>query len=247
MSFFSSGAVDTNVINRDKLPVGVYVIALTDMADYYGATNGDRTQINFTVEQGCVAPGTKGSHIVMHKADKQWQMDKARGEIASMLGAFLGFTRDQSGLKITQEVFDANTRVVRQSGGKTVSVTRGSEELPLVGKTAFLVVAPYFDKKTGARKINPKTNKPSVTYEIVPLSAKLSVTTAEAPESGEFGVDAPDAPSDSPTETPAVDGLALALADGWRSNPNAPAFFFKKGELAQLKEPALRARYGQVA
>jgi hypothetical protein len=52
MSFFSSGAVDTNVINRDKLPEGVYVIALTDFADYYGATNGDRTQVNFTVEQG---------------------------------------------------------------------------------------------------------------------------------------------------------------------------------------------------
>jgi hypothetical protein len=189
----------------------------------------------------------------MHKADKQWQMDKARGEIASMLGAFLGFTRDQSGLKITQEVFDGNTRVVRQANGKNVSVSRDAEALPLVGRTAFLVVLPYFDKVkknpdgTPLRKVNPKTGQPSVTYEIVPLSAKLQVTTSvvKSPESGEFDLDAPEAPVDDAPVAAKVDGLALATADGWKRNGDS-AFFYKRGVATQLKEAALRAQYGEV-
>lgn len=246
-NFFTSGAVDTSSVDRRKLPEGTYRIELADFADYMGATNGDRTQVNFTVVEGPQPKGTRGSHVVMHAADAQWKKEKARGEIASMLGAFLGFNRDQSGLKITGDVFLSNTRTVTQANGKTTSTTRSADELPILGKQAYLVVLPYFDKKSGQRKVNPKTKQLSVTYEILPLSAKLSVTTEQAPtDSGEFPIDAP-AEDDAPPPVTETDALELALADGWKVNPNAPAFFFKKnaaGVVEQLKEPALRAKYG---
>lgn len=259
-SFFKSGTVDTSVINRDKLPClegaspddaqqAVYRVRFNDFADYIGATKGDRSQVNFEVVEGILPAGTKGSHVVMHGGhDAAWKIAKARGEIAAMLGAFLGLTRDASGLKVTGEVFDEHTRVVQQNPetGKTISATRSSDELPLAqkGAEAYLVVAPYFDKKTKKRRFNPKTRMPSVTYELYPLSAKMFVTT-EAPEvSGEFDVgqfsgdETPDAPETT------VDALEAAITDGWKPNPKAPGFFYRKGEPKQLKEPALRAMYG---
>jgi hypothetical protein len=250
MSFFSQGKVDTKVVDRSKLPVGTYLVSLTDFKDVYGATAGDRTQCDFVVEEGCVEKGRRGAHVVMHAADKAWKMDKARGEIAATLGAFFGFNRDTSGLKVDAKFFAANARVIREDGGKTVSVSCQADELPGIGKQAFLVVAPYFDKKTGVRKHNPKTGQPSVTYELFPLSAKLTVThnmvAGEVAGTDDFGGDAPevdDAPP-APSASEPVDGLAAALADGWKRNGETP-WFYKKGAPAQLKEAALRAQYGE--
>lgn len=255
MSFFTSGTVDTQSFSRDKLLPGVYLVEATDFADYYGATRGDRTQFNFAVVDGSVDEGTKGSHVVMHKHQEAWQTAKARGECAAMLGSLMGFNRDASGLKITGEVYEANTRVVTQNPdtGKTVRISREASELPIVGKRCFLVVSPYFEKKLDARgqkvrKINRKTGQKSVVYEFFPLSAKLTPTREAAAEdleeSGTFatGGDAEDDAPPPPAEK--VDGLAAALADGWKKNGDSP-WFYKKGENAQLKEPALRAKYGE--
>lgn len=243
MSFFKSGAVDTKSFDRSKLSEGTYRVRVVDVADHIGANSGSRTQFDFVVIKGPNSIGLKKGHIVMHKHEKSWQEDKARGEIAAFLGAFMGFTREAAGLKIDHKAFDANTRTVQYAnGGKDVaSSTRDSSELPLVkaGAEAILVVKPYFDKKTGQRKVNPKTGEKSVTYELFPLSCGFV-----ADEPGEYvdttAEEAPAAPSDEPE----VDPLDLALADGWKAN--GPKYFFKKGEPEQLKADALRAKYAGV-
>lgn len=258
-SFFSSGTVDTNQYERDKLPCietpdpeeaqpAIYRVAITDFADHYGAQKGDRSQINFTVLAGLQPKGRRGGHIVMHHHKEAWQVAKARGEIAACLGAFMGLTRDASGLKITADVYGKNTRALQYNeNGKVAATSRSSDELPLVQKQAeaFLVVAPYFDKKSGKRKTNK--GKRSVTYEFFPLSANMEVTPTL--ESGEFTLDDgddfnPGMPADDMPAEAQTDALEKALADGWKVNKNAPEFFFKKGEPKQLKEAALRAMYG---
>jgi hypothetical protein len=152
-----------------------------------------------------------------------------------MLGAFMGYTAEASGFKIDGPTFLGNTRIVKYaSGGKDVASTTGeSTDLSLVksGATAVLVVKPYFGKD-GVRKHNPKTGLPSVIYSFLPMACGLE-PTASSGESDE----AP--PSPDSLES---DALELALADGWKRNGDT-AWFYRKGEPAQLKEPALRAKY----
>ena len=245
MAFFTSGTVDTSVVDRSKLPVGVYLVSLTDHADYIGAPSGDRTQTSFAVEDGCVAKGTRGSHIVMHKADKAWKEAKARGEIAAMVGAFQGFSREASGHKVNGDNYAKLVRTVVQNSetGKVMSVSMEAESLPDIGKTAFLVVKPYFNKKTGQRLHHPKTGKPSVTYELYPMSAKLTVTHELTDIDDSTGDDAPAAPEDDAPAAVATDALETALSDGWRRNGETP-WYYKKNAPKQLKEPELRAMYG---
>lgn len=244
MSFFSSGSVDTTQVNRAKLSDGTYRIRLTDFADYLGAVKGDRTQLNFAVTAGPMPSGTQGSHIVMHAGfTAAWQANRARGEIAAMLGAFLGIARDLSGLKVTNEVFGKNTRTVNQDSttGKTVEVSREATELPVYGTEAYLIVRPYMDKKTGKRKFD-KNGRPSVVYEFYPLSANLTVTDAGDVEMLEDETPpAPEAEDDVPPPV-APDAMESALADGWKRNGETP-WFYKKGEPKQLKEADLRAKY----
>jgi hypothetical protein len=246
MSFFTQGAVDTRSIDRSKLGEGTYRVRITDFADHIGANSGSRTQADFTVLAGPASIGLRKGHIVMHQHEKQWQADKARGEIASIIGAFMGLTREAAGFKVDAKVFGENSRTVQYiNGGKDVgSVTRDSSELPLVkqGAEAILIVKPYFDKRTGQRKKNPKTGELSVTYEFFPLSCGFTAdepgTRSSVEESGEYAI-----PPSPETSAPSVDALELAMADGWKVNPNAPAFYYKKGEADQFKADALRAKY----
>lgn len=252
MSFFQSGKVDVSRVSREKLPAGpngsqaVYRVRLCDVCDHLQANGGDRTQFDMTVISGPLAEKS-AAELVMHSGyDKAWKAEKARGTIAVVLGAFLGMTRDQSGFKVNNDVFQKNARSVTYNGNVVANKTRDKTELPLVmaNAEAFLVVTAYTDKKTGQRKVNPKTGQKSVTYEFLPLSANLAIST-------EFEVmgasqdsedDAPSAPSDN--DEPAVDALALALAAGWKVNKNAPEFYYLKGEPKQHKEAALRALFG---
>lgn len=243
MSFFSSGAVNVSDIDRSKLPEGCYRVRITDIADHIGAFSGSRTQFQMLVVAGPSAVGQNKGHIVSHKHDASWKEERARGEICTFIGAFLGLTAEAAGRKVTPEVFHENTRTVQYAnGGRDVAnATRDSSELPLVkaGAEAFLVVTPYFDK-SGRRKVNAKTGQPSVIYKIQPLSAALQVTEARAPQADEFVADSSEGDDDLPP-APQVDALELALADGWRAN--GPTYFYKKGEPAQLKADALRAKY----
>ncbi len=252
--FFGNGKVDTTRFDRNKLPCGpndsdaVYRVRLTDAADHLGGNGGDRTQFNFSVISGPMA-GKTGAELVMHGGYKfSWQADKARGTLAIVLGAFAGMTTDKAGFKVDNEFFAANTRNQTYNGNTVASKTRDASELPLVKAEAecFLIVKPYFDRKTGERKVSPKSKQKSVLYEFQPLSANLTISqVVESIGGGVSEDDAPEMPSDEPEMTPAVDTLALALQDGWRVNPNAPAFYFKKidGKAEQLKEAHLRARY----
>lgn len=239
MSFFTSGTVDVASFDRSKLQPGTYKVRLVDFADHLEAFSGSRTQCDFVVTEGPNSVGVKKGHVVMHKADAAWKAARARGEIAAMLGAFAGMTRDTSGLKVNAEFFHANTRTLKYvADGKEVgAATRESTQLPLVwgSAEAILVVRPYFDK-TGKRKVNPKTGEPSVTYEFMPLSCGFVPGATESTDDS----DAPAAPSEP--EDNGVDTLALALADGWKANGES-GWFYKKGETAQLREPALRAKY----
>lgn len=241
MSFFSSGEVSTRDIDRSKLSDGTYRIRLADFADHIGAAKGSRTQIDFIVVDGPSRVGGRAGHIVPHTGyTAEWQTKKARGEIATGLAAFMGLSAEAAERKITPEVFAENSRTVQYANGgnNVASVTREASELPLVaaGAEAILVVLPYFDK-TGKRKHNPKTGAPSVIYKFMPLNCGLQPTSAVA----EVEAPADEAEDDLPP-APAVDPLELALADGWRAN--GPTYFYKKGEPAQLKADALRAKYG---
>lgn len=250
--FFSRGKADTNSFDRSKLPAGpsggtaVYKVRVSDICDHYGAQAGDRTQLNFTVVGG-PKDGKAASHLVMHKHPKSFMEDKARGEIAASVGAFKGFTRDQSGFRITSENYYNDVRTVEYDSSSKASKTSGeSTDLPLVksGAEAFLVVEGYFktDKATGKTERKYNKGQPSVTYKLLPLSANLVVSTEFEGEALGDDEDAPP-PSDEPEAPATVDALAAALADGWKVNPKAPQFFYKKGETDQLKEAALRARY----
>lgn len=245
--FFQSGRVDTSSVDRSKLPAGpngslaVYRVRVTDLADHYGPQNGDRTQINFTVISGPKA-GKTGAHLVMHKADKSWKEEKARGEIAASVGAFKGFTREQSGFKITGDNYFNDVRTVEYNRDtfKVAKTSCDADGLPLVkaGAEAFLTVEGYF--KGGVRKTNKGV--PSVTYTLLPLSANLTVSAEFEGEAN--GATDDDEPLDAPVEDePKMDALALALADGWAVNPNAPMYFYNKKTKEQVKEPALRAKY----
>ena len=261
-NFFSSGTVDTNSFTREKLPTGVYKCSAVDFVNFYGAPKGDRTQLDFIVVAGCVDKGTKGTHQVMHKADAAWKIAKARGEMAAMLGALFGFNRDTSGLKVTGDFFAATTRDVQQDSetGKVISRTRNAEDLPILGKEFLLVVKPYFDKRTGNRKTAPKTGQASVVYEIFPLSSGYEVTTKrnvvadrakhvdDLAKSAEDLTDAseddgeiPGAPEND--AEPTSGAMDRATAAGWRPNPNAPGFYYAKGEAKQLKLDALLAKF----
>lgn len=263
MSFFTSGSVNTQSFNRDKLPVGVYLCAATDFADYVGAPKGNRTQMNFTVVEGCVPAGTKGSHVVSHKYAEAWQEEKARGEIASMLGSLFGFDRQKSGLKVDGPFFEANTRTVTQDPrtGDTKNVTRAADELPIYGKQFVLVVSPYFDKKTGKRKNNPTTGQASVVYEILPVAGApaatpkrnvvadtakhrddLMKTEAEVVSANQAAGQGSVPPGAPGGDGEAADPLDRALADGWKRNGDS-AYYYKRGEATQLKAEALRAKY----
>lgn len=246
MSFFSSGAVDVKQFDRSRLVEGTYRVALVDAADHLGAHSGNRTQFDFRVVKGPQAIGLKRGEIVGHTYDASWKAEKARGNILAILGAFSGKTRDESGLiKDPVKFVKENTRTLQYAnGGKEVaSMTRGASDLPLVkqGAEAILVVKAHFDRKTGQRKKNPKTGQPSVIYEFYPLSCGfVPDELGSSPVAADEEDDAPPAPE---TATPAVDALELAFADGWKPN-GTTGWFYKKGEAAQHKEPALRAMYG---
>jgi hypothetical protein len=250
-SFFSSGRVDTSRVNRDKLPAGnngnqaVYRVRVTDICDHFGANGGDRTQVDLVVTAGPLA-GRTAAELIMHSGySKAWMAEKARGTIATVVGAFAGFSRDKAGFRVDNEFFSANSRNVSYAGNTIANSSREKSELPLVqsGAEAFLVVSPYFDKRTGLRKSNPKTGQKSVTYEFFPLSANLQIsTTFEGSEPSDD--ETPPAPVEEESEEPAVDALALAVQAGWKPNPNAPGYFYLKGTKEQLKEAALRAKFG---
>lgn len=247
--FFTSGKVDTSRFDRDKLPAGpkgskaVYRVRVTDIADHFGPQAGDRTQVSFVVAAG-PKQGSQGAHLIMHKAAKAWMEDKARGEIAASVGAFKGMSRDQAGFKITSANYYSDVRTIQYNDAFKVAETSGAaEDLPLVksGAEAFLTVVGYFDKGTGKRRFNK--GKASVVYELLPLSANLVVSTQfEDVADAEGDDEAPEMPSDEP-EVQTMDALAVALSDGWKVNPNAPTYYFKKGEAKQHKEAALRALY----
>lgn len=244
MSFFSSGAVNVSDIDRSKLPEGTYRVRITDMADHLGAFSGSRTQFQMLVVDGPGYLGQNKGHIVSHKQAASWMEERARGEIAAFVGAFLGFTAEASGRKVTPEVFHENTRTLQYAnGGRDVaSATRDSSDLPLVkaGAEAFLVVQPYYGKD-GKRKINAKTGQPSVIYKIFPLSANLQVTVASAATMDILLEDEGDVP---PAPESTVDALDLALADGWKRNGETQWYYRKaNGQTEQVKADALRTRY----
>lgn len=245
-SFFSSGSVDVNVFDRNKLGEGTYRVRLVDAADHMGAFKGSRTQFDFTVVKGKNSIGVRKGHIVGHTADAPWKLAKARGEIAATLGAFMGMPRDVSGLKVNPETYADNTRTLTyvEEGKRVGSMSRPAEELPLVaaGAEAILVVKPYFDK-TGNRKRNPKTGQLSVVYDFYPLSSGF---VADEPNGSTDAAEDDLPPAEASNETadaPATDALEAAVADGWKINPNAPTFYYKRGEAKQYKEDALRALY----
>ena len=245
MSFFTSGTVDLKNVDRAKLGEGIYRVALSDFADHLGAYTGSRTQIDFYVMAGPQAVGSRKGHIVGHVYDQSWKAERARGEIATALAAFMGKSREGA-RDITPQVFLDNTRIVKYvAGGKEVGdVSRDASALELVQARAeaILVVHPYMDKKTGKRKVNAKTGQPSVIYEFLPLSCGLTPSIGNGPSADEGGfVDLDDAP---PPAVEEVDALEAARAAGWRENPANPVWFFCKGEPAQLKEAALRAKFG---
>ncbi len=252
MSFFTSGKVDVSRYDRNKLPAGVkgpavYRVRLTDAADHFGGNSGDRTQFNFKVIGGPL-DGRTGAELIMHSGYKERYMEaKARGTIAITLGAFMGFDADRSGFKVTSEVFLEQTRKQFYNGNTVSEKSREASDLPLVQAEAeaFLVVKPYFDKKTGQRKVNPKTKQLSVTYEFFPLSANLTISDkVESHNSDDEDTDEAPAVDEPEVETTQVDALALALADGWKPNGTTGYFYNSKDKTAkQLKEPALRAAY----
>lgn len=241
-SFFSSGTVDVASFDRSKLTPGIYRVRISDFADHLEAFSGSRTQLTCVVVDGPSNIGATKSSIVMHKHEKAWQAARSRGEIATMLGAFAGMTRDAAGLKVTAEFFHANTRTLKYvADGKEVgSTSRESTELPLVkaGAEAILVVKPYFDRKTGARKVNAKTGEKSVVYEFYPLSSGFVPGATESTDDS----DAPAAPSEP--EDNGVDTLALAMAAGWKANGTS-GWYYLKGNPSepQLREAALRAKF----
>jgi hypothetical protein len=244
MSFFKSGAVDVKHFDRSKLSEGTYRIRIVDAADHMAAFSGNRTQFDFIVTAGPHSIGLRKGHIVGHVYDQAWKSEKARGEILSILGAFKGMTRDAAGMiKDPGEFVDTHTRTLGYvDGGKKVgTMSRSSDELPLVkeGAEAILIVKLYKDKKTGKQKFD-KHGQKSVTYDFMPLSCGF---TPSAPGTSEAEDDGAPVEMDDLPPPPSVDALELAIADGWKVNPNAPEFFYKKGEAKQLRAEALRAKY----
>jgi hypothetical protein len=261
MAMFDADEVQVSGnVDREKLPIGRYLVSLADVREVLGAYKGARFQLDFLVKQGPGAPaGTLKSVVIMQQLDAS-KRKKDNYKIQRWLACF--GSKPKSEMKPSQITNEVYGKIVREQ-----KVKSSSEQGTIVLKESFpaesgaffenvatLVVKPYFNnktkKKTSFYEFEP--HNPSEQFEAFdPSKYQADESEEESDESSSDDALADarkaeaDAEEDAPPPAPPEeeDPLTRAAKDGWAPNPKGKGWFWNKKTKQQLKEADLVAQY----